>query len=80
MRIINASDISGMRFLSGVAYGPASNGPGTNNYWTVDRAVDNGANSSENDGKIFELRINTPAASAPVADRGHGHDVGGHGA
>ena len=66
VRIINASGISSMRYLSGLAYGPASDGSGSNNYWTVDRAVDNGASSSENDGRIFELRINTPAGS-PLA-------------
>ena len=62
VRIIDASGIPGMAFLSGLGFGPVSDGSGTKNYWTVDRAVDNGTNSSENDGKIFELRVNTPPA------------------
>ena len=55
VRIIDASGISGMKFISGLAMAPASNGSGQMNYWIVDREVDNGANSRENDGKIFEI-------------------------
>jgi hypothetical protein len=68
VRTIDASGISGLRFISGLAAAPASP-PGTGmNLWIVDRAVDNGANASENDGKIFEITapdIGSPPADAP---------------
>ena len=57
VRTIDASGISGMKFLSGLATAPASNGTGQMNYWIVDRAVDNGSNSNENDGRIFEITV-----------------------
>ena len=63
VRTIDASGISGMKFLSGLAMAPASNGSGQMNYWIVDRAVDNGSNSRENDGKIFEISVG--GSSAP---------------
>jgi hypothetical protein len=43
-----------MKYLSGLAYAPASNGNGWD-YWIVDRAVDNGPDPTENDGKIWEV-------------------------
>ena len=64
VRTIDASGISGMKFLSGLAMAPASNGTGQMNYWIVDRAVDNGSNSRENDGKIFEISVG--GSSAPT--------------
>jgi hypothetical protein len=63
VRTIDASGISGMKYLSGLAMAPASNGTGLMNYWIVDRAVDNGSNSRENDGKIFEISVG--GSSAP---------------
>jgi hypothetical protein len=57
VRIIDASGISGMRWLSGLALAPASDDPTRMDYWIVDRGVDNGSNPSENDGKLFELTI-----------------------
>ncbi|HET6969404.1 MAG TPA: tandem-95 repeat protein, partial [Ornithinibacter sp.] len=68
VRIISTSGIAGLTFISGLATGPASDGSGRTSYWVVDRAVDNGNNSSENDGKIFELRVDDgPIGSPPVA-------------
>lgn len=61
LRIIDASQIAGMRYLSGLALGPASDNASETSLWVVDRGVDNDAAPSENDGKIFELSI--PAAS-----------------
>ena len=61
LRIMDASQIPGMRFLSGLARGPASDGSGQMNLWIVDRGIDNDATPSENDGKIFELSV--PAAT-----------------
>ena len=57
VRIIDASGISGMRYLSGLAMAPASNGTGQRDYWIVDRAIDNGPNPNENDGRLFEISV-----------------------
>ena len=57
VRIIDASGISGMKYLSGLAMAPASNGTGQRDYWIVDRAIDNGPNPNENDGRIFEISV-----------------------
>jgi hypothetical protein len=67
VRIIDASGISGMKFISGLAMAPASNGSGQMNYWIVDREVDNGANSRENDGKIFEISISSSTVTINAA-------------
>jgi len=65
VRTIDASGISGLQYISGLAAAPATTGTGMN-LWIVDRAVDNGANSNENDGKIFE--ITAPNLGGPVED------------
>lgn len=56
-----------MRYLSGLAMGPASNGTGQRDYWIVDRAIDNGPNPNENDGRIFEISV--VGSSAPSIGR-----------
>ncbi len=66
-RIIDVR-VPGMQNLSGLAMAPASDNSGHMNYWTVDRAVDNGANSSENDGMIFELSLTASGNQAPSVD------------
>jgi hypothetical protein len=57
VRMIDASRIPDMRFLAGLATAPASDDSGRMSIWTVDRAVDNGADPNENDGKLFEISI-----------------------
>ena len=57
VRTIDVSAATGLRFVSGLSMAPSTTTPGKMNYWIVDRAVDNGANPSENDGKIFELTV-----------------------
>ena len=57
VRTIDASGIPGMSNLSGLAWAPASDNSGRTDYWIVDRAVDNGPDPNENDGKIFEIRV-----------------------
>jgi hypothetical protein len=54
--------------VSGLTVAPASNGTGQLNYWIVDRGQDNGANSNENDGKLFEVAAGTVNNTAPVVD------------
>lgn len=63
VRIIDLSGITGLRYVSGLQMAPASDGSGRWDYWIVDRAIDNGSNASENDGKLFEVRV--PTSDAP---------------
>lgn len=56
-----------MRYLSGLAMVPASNGTGQRDSWIVDRAIDNGPNPNENDGRIFEISV--VESSAPSIGR-----------
>lgn len=65
VRIIDAR-VPGMMFLSGLGMAPASDNSGRMNIWTVDRAVDNGPDPKENDGKIFELSVDPGDNEAPV--------------
>ena len=57
VRTIDASGIPGMSVVSGLGWAPASDNSGRTDYWIVDRAVDNGPNPNENDGKIFEISV-----------------------
>ncbi|MGZ4123926.1 MAG: CBM96 family carbohydrate-binding protein [Actinomycetota bacterium] len=66
VRVIDASGISGMRWLSGLATAPATDDAARTDYWIVDRAVDNGQSPSENDGKMFEVSIGGTTNRAPV--------------
>ncbi len=68
VRIIDASGISGMKNISGLAMAPASSGSGRMNYWIVDRAVDDRNNPQENDGKIFEISISSSTNDPPTVD------------
>jgi hypothetical protein len=63
VRTIDASGISGLKHISGLALAPASDGSGRMDYWIVDRQVDNGSNSSENDGKLWEVTV--PGSDSP---------------
>jgi hypothetical protein len=67
---IDASQISGMRYISGLAQGPASDNSGRKDYWTVDRNIDNGSQPAENDGQLFELTIPGTGNTAPVVNAG----------
>jgi hypothetical protein len=54
---------------------PGSTSPSEMHYWIVDRAVDNGSNSNENDGKLFELSApggggGGPTNTPPVVSAG----------
>jgi K319L-like, PKD domain len=72
IRVIDASGIAAMKRISGLEVAPGSgNGSGLN-IWIVDRAVDNGSNSSENDGRLFEVRAPsiTMTNSAPTVNAG----------
>ena len=65
VRTIDASGISGFRFTSGLGTAPASDGSGGTNIYIVDRAVDNGANSNENDGKLIEISYPSSSSNNP---------------
>ncbi|MGZ4149256.1 MAG: Ig-like domain-containing protein, partial [Actinomycetota bacterium] len=64
VQTIDASKITGMKYLSGLAYAPASNGNGWD-YWIVDRAVDNNQVASENDGKLWEVTTSQATTDNP---------------
>ncbi len=64
LRTINATGIAGLRFISGLTVAPASNGPGMNLY-IADRAIDNGPQPNENDGRIFEISATNIGGEAP---------------
>ena len=73
LRTIDASGITGLRFISGLEVAPSSTGSGQSNLFIVDRAIDNGANANENDGKLFEVsapNVGGPAATVPGAPTG----------
>jgi hypothetical protein len=71
VRTISASGVSGLRFASGLAMAPASNGTAQMNLWIVDRAIDNDADPNENDGRLFEISApnigGTPTNQPPLA-------------
>ncbi|MFB3739875.1 MAG: hypothetical protein ACE14W_13045, partial [Candidatus Velamenicoccus archaeovorus] len=66
VRVIDATGIAGLRHISGLGVGPSSDGSGRMDYWIADRGIDNGSNSSENDGMVFDIRIPSSGNSAPV--------------
>ena len=70
IRIIDASGIGAMKRISGLTVAPSSTDPSVLHYWVVDRAVDNGSNSSENDGKLFELSAAGAGNAPPAVDAG----------
>jgi hypothetical protein len=70
VRIIEV-DVVGIRYISGLA--TALDSGGTLSFFIVDRAVDNGADSKENDGKLFEVQVGDPVPPSnlpPVATAG----------
>jgi hypothetical protein len=66
VRVIDAR-VAGLTVLSGLTVAPAIDNPARRDYWIVDRAVDNGPNPSENDGKIFEVSAPAGPVDAPPA-------------
>lgn len=66
VRVIDLSGITGLRFVSGLAWAPAGDGSGAIHYWIADRQQDNGPNPSENDGKLFEVAVGAATNSPPV--------------
>lgn len=65
VQTIDLSQIPGLSHVSGLAFAPASDGSGRNDLWIVDRKVDNGSNSNENDGMLFEVRIPVDTVDDP---------------
>jgi hypothetical protein len=68
LRTIDATGITGLRFISGLEVAPSSTGSGQSNLFIVDRAIDNGANANENDGKLFEIAAPNVGSPAPVGN------------
>lgn len=76
LREISVSTISGLRYVSGLAYAPSSDNQSLMSFYIVDRQVDNGANPNENDGVLWEVRApdslggGGPQNQAPVVSAG----------
>lgn len=52
---------------AGVAVAPASDDPSRSDLYVSDRAVDNNTDPNENDGKIYQIRLDPPSSNlAPV--------------
>lgn len=66
LRIFDASAANGVKF-AGVTLAPGSNNAGVMNFYVVDRVIDNNDVSTENDGKIYELTLNSGGSSTPTA-------------
>ena len=49
--------------VAGLAYAPASGDPAKRNFYIVDRGVDNGVSTNENDGKVYEMAFPEVPAS-----------------
>ncbi len=76
LREISVSGISGLRYISGLAYAPSSDNASLKSFYIVDRQVDNGSNSNENDGVLWEVRApdslggGGPQNQAPAVNAG----------
>ncbi|HEX6920788.1 MAG TPA: hypothetical protein VF314_11195, partial [Actinomycetes bacterium] len=72
--LLNVIDIraAGGTSEAGIALAPPSAGGSGANLYIVDRRVDNNSNSSENDGRMYEMAVNLPPTGnhAPVVSAG----------
>jgi K319-like protein len=59
---------TGSLMAAGIALAPSSIHPNRTNLWIVDRGVDNGPDPNENDGKVYELSVDTAGNTPPVVD------------
>ncbi len=77
--LVNAYDISAANAIkpAGVALGPSSNDPNSTSVYITDRAVDNDADPTANDGKTYEfsLRGGSPGNLAPIVNAGEDQTI-----
>ena len=67
------------RKAAGITLAPASNGSGAQNFYIVDRGVDNDSNPSENDGRFYEMSVTLPPlAGGPNTGAGAERRPGSH--
>ncbi|WP_341927312.1 hypothetical protein [Nocardioides psychrotolerans] len=64
--------VTGQVFAAGITVAPATDDPGRYDLYVVDRGVDNDTDPDENDGRLFELRVDLPPIVnlTPVVDAG----------
>jgi uncharacterized protein YjiK len=55
---------TGINKPSGVTYAPGSNAPAEKHLYISDRGVDNNTNPSENDGKVYEVALQTSSPAS----------------
>ncbi len=74
MMLIARVDIgaTNQRFAAGITVAPATDDPGRLDLYIVDRGVDNDSDPNENDGRLYELRVDLPPIVnlEPVVDAG----------
>jgi hypothetical protein len=70
--LLRAYDLSLMgsadNLRSDVAFAPGSQNPSVKNIYIVSRGVDNGANSNENDGRVWEINIGDSQVTLTPSD------------
>ena len=59
-------------FAAGITVAPATNDPSRSDLYIVDRGIDNDTDPNENDGRMYEMRVDLPPITnlAPVVDAG----------
>ena len=78
--LLNVYDISAANAVkpAGVALGPSSNNPNSTSVYIADRAIDNNADPTANDGKIYEFLLRggvSPSNQAPIVDAGEDQTI-----
>ncbi len=62
-------------WVAGVTVAPSSFDPGVNDIYIADRVVDNGDDSNENDGKVYEIHLENGAPPNLLANPGFEFDT-----
>lgn len=74
LMLVSRIDISASNqvFAAGITVAPATDDPRRYDLYVVDRGVDNDSDPAENDGRLFEMRVDLPPIVnlAPVVDAG----------
>ena len=67
--LIRAYDLSYLTIThkEDITVGPGSQNSSLSNFYISDRGVDNNTNSTENDGKIFEVRVTSTSTPTPTS-------------
>ncbi|MET0525987.1 MAG: PKD domain-containing protein [Nocardioides sp.] len=77
LMLISTVDISASNqlFAAGVTVAPATDDPGRYDLYIVDRGVDNDSDPNENDGRMYEMRVQLPPIVNLAPDVSAGRDA-----